>query len=697
MSIIEIAKEYISHGWFVFPCRGKIPATPHGFKDAIKDENKVESFFNTHKNIAIVTGSVSGIFVVDIDVKDGKQGDKSLGELIMQHGDFPETLISKTWSGGQHIFFRYPKDKIIKCKIDVVKAIDIRGDGGYIIAAPSRIKGKSYKWQIPIDDIMIADAPEWLLNLCEDKYESNEVDLSSNTSKITKDRHRTLLLMAVKMRKMGFDYNSIYTNLIDINRKRCVPPKSEKEINNISKDVSKYEESNNINEPLTDVWNSSLFYEKSGDDIKYCDALGGWYVWDGKRWKHDESYEIMRLAKSTVKHIFQMSDVADKISKKKLFSHAVKSESVSKLKAMIELTKSEPGITIKSDMFDKDLYDLNCSNGTIDLISSDIHIHNKDNFITKLIDVDYNKKAECPTWHRFLETVFLGDSDLIDYIQKAVGYSLSGSMAEQCLFILYGIGQNGKSTFLKHLYKILGDYAMNTPASTLIEKYNESIPNDIARLKAARFVTSIESGKHKKFAEAQIKQLTGDDPISARFLHKEFFDFFAKFKIFFATNHKPKISGTDIGIWRRIKTIPFEKTFTADEIDKTIDKKIESEYEGILAWAVEGFMKWKSEGLGRVDKIDLATAEYKEDSDIIGSFIEEQCVLGQSLRVKSNAITKALQEWAHDGGMKYISRSELIEYLKSKGYEKKRGEQGYVYWYGIGLQSGEELSNDRPY
>ena len=230
-----------------------------------------------------------------------------------------------------------------------------------------------------------------------------------------------------------------------------------------------------------------------------------------------------------------------------------------------------------------------------------------------------------------------------------------------------------------------------------IEKYNESIPNDIARLKAARFVTSIESGKHKKFAEAQIKQLTGDDPISARFLHKEYFDFFAKFKIFFATNHKPKISGTDIGIWRRIKTIPFEKVFTPEEIDKKIDKKIEAEYEGILAWAIQGFKKWKVDGLGYVDKIDKATAEYKEDSDIIGNFIEEQCVIGEFMRVKSNAITKALQEWAHNGGMKYISRSDLIEYLKSKGYTKKRGDQGYIYWYGLGLQAKDEDNYDRPY
>jgi putative DNA primase/helicase len=312
------------------------------------------------------------------------------------------------------------------------------------------------------------------------------------------------------------------------------------------------------------------------------------------------------------------------------------------------------------------------------------------------VELAYKPDAECPQWRKFLVDIFLNDKELLGFMQKAVGYALSGSMKEQCIFMLYGTGMNGKSTFLKHIYRVFGDYAMSTPASTLVEKYGEVIPNDIARLNGARLVTAVESGKNKALAESQIKQLTGDDPISARFLHHEYFDFFATFKIFFATNYKPNISGTDKGIWRRIRTVPFEKVITPEEQDAFLDEKLRREYEGILAWAVAGFSRWQEEGLGDATKIREATNEYREESDLIGNFIKEQCVIGKDYRVSATVILKSLHQWARDNSARFVRRNEFIDYMNREGFVRVRlsnsVDKGKYYWTGIGLKDAEPRS-----
>ena len=688
--MLDQALGYAKRGWAVFPCKNKIPLTPHGYKDASKDINAVRQMFTQHKdaNIAVATGKVSGLFVLDIDVKNGSRGDDSLKELEKEYGELPHTVEALTWSGGRHIFFRYPEQGI-GCKTGIKSGIDIRGDGGYIIVAPSVIEGKEYAWEISHhpDETMIVDAPGWLLELL--KENTPVVDLSDKGAKITENRNNALMLMGVKLRKMGLEYSQLEMTLQSINENRCLPPLPKKEISNIAKSVSHYsvDEASTDQDPFTDVWNANLLFEKYGDVLKYCDALGGWFIWDGSHWKKDDAFQILRLAKNTVKQMYQMAKVRND---KFLFKHAVKSESEMKLKSMVNLTRCEKGIAVNNNQFDSDSYLLNCKNGTLNLETGELRLHTREDYLTRKIELNYDPNLDCPEWKRFLMTVFQGDTQIIDFMQKAVGYSLSGSIKEQCIFILYGIGMNGKSTFLKHIFRILGDYALNTPASTLMEKYNDSIPNDIARLKGVRFVTALESGKTRVLAEAQIKQLTGDDPISARFLHCEYFDFFATFKIFFATNHKPNISGTDKGIWRRIRTIPFEKVIAQEEVDKELDGKLSKEYEGILAWAVEGFKKWQQEGLGEVAKIIEATNEYQEESDVIGSYIEERCLVGPECKVQTSVFLKDVQSWAKDNGLRYVNRNEFIDYMKRKGFVKERqtcGEgRGNIFWRGVGLK-----------
>lgn len=691
--MVDEAIEYAKKGWGVFPCKNKIPLTAHGYKDASKNPDTIRLMFSQFKdcNIAVATGRISGFFVLDIDVKNSACGEESLAELEKEFGTLPDTVESLTWSRGRHIFFKYPQ-KPIGCKTGLRGGIDIRGDGGYIIVPPSIIEGKPYAWEASHhpDATEIASAPEWLFELIEDSQRF--IDLSDQGAKITQNRNSTLMHMAVKMRKMGLEFDDIALMLSSINEKRCIPPLPKKEVLHIAKSISRYSIGGfSEKEQFTDVWSSKIFCEKYGDTVRYCEPLGGWFIWDSSRWKRDDTFQIYRLAKNTVKQMYQMAEVWNNDL---LFKHAVKSESEPRLKSMINLLKAEYNIAVSGGDFDNDRFLLNVKNGTLNLETGELLPHQRTDYITKKIELNYNKDAQCPVWLSFLKTIFLEDTELIEFMQKAVGYSLSGSTKEQCIFILFGSGSNGKSTFLKHVFKMLGEYAVSTPASTLMEKYTGSIPNDIARLKGARFVAAVESGKSKLLAESQIKQLTGDDPIAARFLHHEYFDFFATFKIFFATNHMPKIHGTDKGIWRRIIVVPFERVILPHEVDLKLDEKLEAEYEGILAWAVEGFKKWQAEGLGSASKITDLVKEYQEESDIIGSYIQERCVIAEKAKVGASVIVKDMQAWAKENGLPFINRNEFIDYMKRRGFKKEKltygDTRGNLYWFGIALKTGGE-------
>ena len=245
--------------------------------------------------------------------------------------------------------------------------------------------------------------------------------------------------------------------------------------------------------------------------------------------------------------------------------------------------------------------------------------------MTKLVPGEYDPKAACPVWKNFLDTVFAGDADLIRYVQKAVGYSLTGDTSEQCVFFLYGTGSNGKSTFLSTIRQVFGDYAANVQPETLMVKPSSSggANSDIARLKSARFVTSTEPNEGMRLNEGLIKQLSGEDSVTARKLYSDEFEFLPEFKLWMGANHKPIIRGTDTGIWRRVHMIPFEVSISDEKKDKHLPGKLRGEIAGILNWAVEGYRLYASEGLKMPGAVAKAVAEYRHEMDSISQFLEE--------------------------------------------------------------------------
>lgn len=287
---------------------------------------------------------------------------------------------------------------------------------------------------------------------------------------------------------------------------------------------------------------------------------------------------------------------------------------------MVTLAESEPGIPVLPGELDRDPWLLNVKNGTVDLRTGELRPHKRDDLITKIVPVEYDSEASCPTWLAFLNRIMDGNERLIAFLQRAAGYSLTASTQEQCFFLLYGTGANGKSVFLTTLLAVMGDYGIQAAPDLLLAKSGESHPTEVADLFGARLVVATETEAGRRLAENLVKQHTSGDRLKARFMRQDFFEFEATFKIWLATNNKPIVKGTDYAIWRRIKLIPFTVTIPPEERDKSLPAKLRQELHGILAWAVQICLEWQKYGLNEPQEVTAATCAYRDEQDILGSW-----------------------------------------------------------------------------
>ena len=471
---------------------------------------------------------------------------------------------------------------------------------------------------------------------------------------------------------------------------------------------------------LTDMGNSTRFARAHSDQVKYTQNLG-WLVWAGTHWKQDETGAPMRLARQTATSIFdeaarhsekaktcieQMKLVPaddqaalDKLTAKKAKSEALagkavkwamKSQSRARLSAMLDLGESERAIVRLTNQFDRSGWLFNCTNGTLDLRTGELNEHDPAQLLTHCSPVAYDPGATCPTWERFLLEIFGDDEALVDYVQKAVGYSLAGGTREQCLFFMHGVGANGKSTFAQAIFgDVMGDYHKKSAVDTILQRQNTYIPNDVARLRGARVVVVSEVPEGRRLNESLVKDLTGGDPITARFLHQEFFEFTPTFKLWMYGNHKPVIRGTDLGIWRRIRLIPFDVTFAEADQDKTLPDKLKAERAGILAWAVRGCQQWQADGLTSPQAVREATSEYREGMDVIGQFLGECTHQNSICKVRFSLLYNAYDKWCDESGERAMSKRKFSERLVERGLEKYHGSGNAVYISGVGLVASE--------
>lgn len=440
------------------------------------------------------------------------------------------------------------------------------------------------------------------------------------------------------------------------------------------------------------------FIDRHGEIVRYCHGHNRWLVWDGKRWQPDADAAVIRMAKETVKAMYaELAGFEDAERRRDFFKFIVKSEADAKIMAMLSSAESEIEAAITPLVLDADPWLFNCENGTLDLRTGKLRPHRQGDMITKIAPVVYDPDARSDLWVRFLKESTGDDPDLIRFLARATGYTLTGDTREENLFFVHGPTNTGKSTFLEALKATMGDYALTSDFETFLARsFVGAARPDIARLAGARFVVSIEVDEGKKLAQGLVKQLTGRDTINARELYQRSFDFMPQFKLWLAANHAPEVRHDDDAMWRRILRVPFDVTVPKEKRDPTLKARLKddpAERSAILAWAVNGCMDWQRNGLGVPPRVELATDEYRKTQDPLRDFIEGYCVLSENIWTPASDLREVYERWAKESGAEILRAHKWMEALTAHGCESERRRRSGILmrgWRGIGLMTDYE-------
>jgi putative DNA primase/helicase len=403
------------------------------------------------------------------------------------------------------------------------------------------------------------------------------------------------------------------------------------------------------------------FAELHAGELRYVAQWGKWLVWTGSHWEFENTLRVFDLSRKICR---EAAGICNKPSDSKAITKA-------KTVAAVEmLARCDRRIAAKIGQWDADPWLLNTPGGIVDLRTGKLRPSKPDDYCTKITAVAPG--GECPLFLEFLATVTNCNADLIDYLQRVLGYSLTGDTREHALFFSYGKGANGKSVLLSTVSGILGGYHRTAPIETFTVTSVASHPTDLAGLVGARLVTAVETEEGRRWAESKIKALTGGDEISARFMRQDFFEFVPVFKLIIAGNHKPGLRSVDEAIRRRLHLIPFAVTIPPEDRDKDLANKLKAEWPGILQWAIKGCLKWQAEGLNPPQAVTDATAAYLEAEDAVAAWIEEMCETKASYWTSSSALFESWKSWAELNGEFAGSQKALREKLESRGIEAKR-------------------------
>jgi putative DNA primase/helicase len=467
-------------------------------------------------------------------------------------------------------------------------------------------------------------------------------------------------------------------------------------------DVHLYATSPNRNIPYseisrfhrTDAGNAELFARLFGENLRYDHTSDRWLMWQKHWWAEDPTESVLLLAKQSARwRARQASTIDDPEERSKEYKWAIGSETRSRLEAILKLAQSETPIADSGRHWDSDPMLLGVANGVVDLNTGRLRPGKRADLITMHIDLAFDSKASCPAWNKFLAEIFGGANQLTGFVQRAVGYCLTGDTSEQVLFMCFGTGANGKSTFLDVVRYVLGPYASNLPFSAFELKARSSIPNEIAALNGKRFVTAIETNESVELNEGRIKALTGSDPITARFLYREFFTFNPTGKFWLAFNHKPRVSDDSPGFWRRVMLLPFTRQFADSKRDPELLGKLKAEAPGILNWAIQGAVRWQAQGLKAPEVVTQASDEYRRDSDPVGEFLDERCIANATAQTTAASMWIEYERWAADNGERQTDRKSFSQKLQVRGFSKGRmGHDRTWTWLGVGLKPTKPIA-----
>jgi putative DNA primase/helicase len=454
-------------------------------------------------------------------------------------------------------------------------------------------------------------------------------------------------------------------------------------------------------EGRTDAANAKCFARQFGADFRWCEPWKTWLPYSGKHWSEDQTCAIDAAAKQFARSLWlEVSKIianldASQQLKTAVIAFAKSSNSASGIRNMIALAKSEPGMTVIPDQLDNNPYLLNVNNGTINLKTGKLQPHRREDLLTNIVAVDYDADAKCPQFTKFLISLFDGNQNLIDFIQRLLGYTLTGDVSEQILAIFHGDGSNGKSTLLTSLLNLLADYGCKAPEKLLTAKKHDSHPTELAKLHGKRLVVANETDDGAELSEARIKDLTGGDKLTARRMQEDFWDFDPSHKIILGTNYKPTIRGGH-SIWRRLRLVPFNQRYwnrgkgetgpAELEADSQLPEKLKAEYSGILAWLVAGCLAWQRDGLGVPPEVCKATEDYRKSEDSLTAFIAACCEVKPDATANVSTALETYRDFSGDTGM---TSSKFTKLLTNRGYAKLKatagGTKGQWEWHGFGL------------
>jgi putative DNA primase/helicase len=677
---------YARRGWPVLPLKPgeKVPLTEHGYKDATTDEPTIRTWWTRHPNanVGIVTGSASGLAVLDVDPRNG--GNESLQALISQHGPLPVTPTVQT-GGGFHYYFAIPQGVSIRTR-KIAPGVELKANGGYVVAPPSlHPSGTPYRW-LPAHspkDLQIAPIPDWLLEIPQEPPPEAEDDQVVPEGR----RHDFLVRLAGKLRAAGFGVEAIEAALIAENARRCRPPLPEREVRAIAKSMDNYPPRPNrpadggqaseavtsdLDNAFTD-WNlAKLFAQLAKDRVLYVPQWG-WLVWDGRRWAVDPGgCQVMAWAADVLPRHFALkaAEAKDTETRREYLHQALKAMGRQRLTAALDLAKglflADPGD------FDRDPFAFNVLNGTLDLRTGQLRPHNPADRITKLAPVTYDPAARAPTWDRFIQDIFLGDTDLMDYVRRALGYSITGDTREDAVFICYGTGRNGKSVLLETIAAVAGDYARSVPQDLILARgeKDDTHPAVLAELVGVRLALIVEAEEDRRLNATRLKALSGQDTLTARHLYRSYFNFRPQAKLWMRTNYKPRVSDHSPAMWERLRLIPFRAYFPPERRDKDLRTKLLAEASGILNWLVAGVQDWLRAGLQEPPAVREATETYRQEQDVIGQWISERCVVDPQAVTPFKELFDDYQAWCEETGDPPVSARRFATSLEDRGFPK---------------------------
>jgi P4 family phage/plasmid primase-like protien len=413
-------------------------------------------------------------------------------------------------------------------------------------------------------------------------------------------------------------------------------------------------------QPWTEMGDAETFALTNADFVRYDHRRSRWLLFSAHSWKPQSDGEIMRLAVETVRarQVEALNSPEDDARPARV-KWAFSGESKARLMSLITLAQAVKPLADDGTRWDKEQWLLGCPNGVLDLRTGELRPGRPEDRITMQVAVPWDANAVAPLWENTIKEIFGGDQELIEYVQRAGGYSLTNDCREEAMFICWGNGANGKGTFMNTLTKVLGDYADDLPASSFETQRGYVIPNDLAKIETKRYVTSSETGENTRLNETRIKALTGRDQMTARYLYGEFFTFTPVSKFWLATNYKPEVRDDSAGFWRRMQMIPFEQSFEGRE-DKTLKDRLLGEMPGILRWLVAGTLSWQAIGLKPPAIVKDATKEWKEETDPLSPFLEECCVRSPNAKVGATPFYEAYKKWAQANGIK--------DYMSQRGF-----------------------------